>query len=133
MATNAHAPIELQAINDIIEDVGDLSAERTPPNSGMILRPERSPNVRNTEQKQRGTTRRNRYKAEMQRACTAKDLREIMIKAVADAKLGDKEARKCVLEYMVGKPGSIEGDRGPSVGSLQIALFGENVPRMSKR
>ena len=135
--TTPQAPIELEAISDIMEEVDDLPLDKVPPNSAMLLRPvrpERPSTVARRVKSEKLSTRKNRYKAAAMRACSAQDMKEIFEKAVEQAKMGDRDARRFIAEHLIGKPGAADGD-GPSmnVGSLQVALFGSNQPRSYAR
>ena len=60
-------------------------------------------------------SREQRYHEILLRACTYSDWRKIVKKAVEQAVAGDKDARKWLAEYSIGKPPQkqiIEGDIG---------------------
>ncbi len=71
--------------------------------------------------------RRQRYKAAAMRACTAEQMTKIFKKAVEQAIDGEPDARKFVVEHLIGKPQAATEDKGGmQIGSLQIALFGKD-------
>ena len=72
-----------------------------------------------------GSRRLSRYKLAMQRACTEKDLEEIVGQAVTDAKGGNVAAQRLVLEYLVGKPGTMGGGQEQT---FTVAIFKDNRP-----
>lgn len=85
----------------------------------------------NSARRARLTKRHNRYKAAIQRACTAADLEEIFRTAVQQAKEGDEHARKCVLEYLMGKPKPIvDIENAGTKMNVQAVIFADNQPRL---
>lgn len=63
-----------------------------------------------------------RYMEITQSACTFKDWRLIVKKAVEQAKRGDTQARKWLADYLVGPPVQKQEVSGAGGGALDIVL-----------
>lgn len=77
-----------------------------------------------------------RYKAAMQRACSAQELHDVMREIVKDAKgMGTEDsvliaqARKLLLEYTLGRPRPMSDEHQQGTQTVAAILFGANQPR----
>ena len=77
---------------------------------------------------QEAKRRKNKYSAAIEECVTREDMHEVAIRALEDAKGGDRWARDWITDYLIGRPvkrvEQVEGEKDPL--SLLLGEFKDN-------